>query len=457
MKPSVYNITVDLEDGTTLLYNSASGKLVKMEREQYEEYINMFNSIMPSIKDSAPMNEFKNQLRLGHFIVEDDLDELNYVKAQHYLKRYSSGVYHLEIAPSGSCNMACSYCYYGNHEYENMSYEVETQLLATVKSVFKNKGKLNVTWVGGEPTLAVDTLCRLSRGFIKIAKKEKASYAGAIITNGYLLNRKMALNLKRYGIKMAQITVDGPPEVHDKRRPLKNGEGTFDVIMKNIREISDILPIVLRINIDKTNANKENIIKILDIMDEMSIPRHVTIDFGWVQPRTSSCSCYGIINGFNRQEYARALVELLPLVLERGYDFLFNGMNLSPYFGACPSCGNDCIAISSKGDMYKCLVQLGDTRESFGNLLSPISISNRVIKWLTWDPFEQKECRKCNVLPLCMGGGGCAFPYASLDGSCRNELRCMPFKFEIDQIIKLYYKKVNSVDLKLKYSRKQKC
>ena len=157
MKVSKYNTTVNLDDESVLLYNSASGKLVRLEKEQYKEYTNMLNGITPSLKYGTPVNEFKNQLKLGCFIVEDDLDELNYVKAQHYLKRYSSGVYHLEIAPSGSCNMACSYCYYGNHEYGNMSSEVETQLLKMVKSIFKNKQKLNVTWVGGEPTLAVDT------------------------------------------------------------------------------------------------------------------------------------------------------------------------------------------------------------------------------------------------------------------------------------------------------------
>ena len=50
---------------------------------------------------------------------------------------------------------------------------------------------------------------------------------------------------------------------NDKRRYLKNGQGSFDIITKNIKEIRDILPIRIRVNIDKDNSDD------LDILVEL--------------------------------------------------------------------------------------------------------------------------------------------------------------------------------------------
>lgn len=38
---------------------------------------------------------------------------------------------------------------------------------------------------------------------------------------------------------MFGISLDGPKEVHNKNRPLKNGKPSYDIILKNILEIED--------------------------------------------------------------------------------------------------------------------------------------------------------------------------------------------------------------------------
>lgn len=52
----------------------------------------------------------------------------------------------------------------------------------------------------------------------------KESYQADIITNGFYLSRKNAELLASLGVKTAQITLDGPPDIHDTRRVPRNGK-----------------------------------------------------------------------------------------------------------------------------------------------------------------------------------------------------------------------------------------
>lgn len=439
MKSSKYNFTLELDDGAMLLYNCASGAIVKIPEKDYEKYFNHSDDILSEDVDCDIKRENIAGLKKGHFIVDDDFDELNYIKALHNKERYSPGIYQLGIVPSGKCNFACSYCFYKDHDGGNMSPEVEKRLLETVGAAFKNRKKLNVTWTGGEPTLAADTIIRLSKGFIDIAKSNNAVYASCILTNGYLLDREMASDFAKCGIQLAQIALDGPAEVHNARRPLKNGGGTFDVILNNIRDISDLINVILRINLDRNNAQEEYIERILDQVEEAGVPKKVFIDIQQVVPYTLACSNYVETNGIRHcSNYADVLTEFIPLVTARGYNFMFNGKFLMPALSACPACSPDCLEIAPNGDIYKCIINIGDSKESLGNIMRQEQVSGRVTKWLTWDPFAREECRECNVLPLCMGGG-CPFPDTSLDGGIRNENRCSIYKFKMKEFLKIYY------------------
>ena len=56
------------------------------------------------------------------------------------------------------------------------------------------------------------------------------------VTNGYLLTEAMIINMKEFGTYALQITVDLNKSIHDKRRILANGEGSYDVIIDNIKK-----------------------------------------------------------------------------------------------------------------------------------------------------------------------------------------------------------------------------
>ncbi len=81
------------------------------------------------------------------------------------------------------------------------------------------------------------------------------NYEFSIVTNGSMLTKNMADDLYGYGLRYAQITLDGPREVHDSRRYFVNRRGSFDIILKNLLYVQDLLNVVLRINIDYSNID----------------------------------------------------------------------------------------------------------------------------------------------------------------------------------------------------------
>lgn len=94
-----------------------------------------------------------------------------------------------------------------------------------------------------------------------IEKKRPAiSYFSSIVTNGALLDAELVRKLVSFKCHSIQITIDGWKEIHDKNRIFKNGEGTYDLLIKNINSVVSILPkecqFNLRINLNNVTVDE---------------------------------------------------------------------------------------------------------------------------------------------------------------------------------------------------------
>jgi len=92
-----------------------------------------------------------------------------------------------------------------------------------------------------------------------------AGFRASIVTNGSLLNRKMAQELSSLGLQKVRITLDGPPEIHNYFRPFKNGDESFDIILKNIKEGMDFIK-RLEIAGNYSSSNYKEFPRLLDIL-----------------------------------------------------------------------------------------------------------------------------------------------------------------------------------------------
>ena len=77
----------------------------------------------------------------------------------------------------------------------------------------------------------------------------------SLITNGLLLTPDVVDRLVPYGLYGVKITLDGDRDTHNRMRPLRGRQGTFDKIVENVRRVADIVPITIGGNFDESSAD----------------------------------------------------------------------------------------------------------------------------------------------------------------------------------------------------------
>jgi len=154
---------------------------------------------------------------------------------------------HMTLQLTQDCNLRCKYCIYAesetsrqrSHARKKMNFETAKRAIGFLWDHSVDSSKVNVGFYGGEPLLEFALLQQLVDYCKEVFSGKELSFS--ITTNGTLLNDEMIYYLEKHNIPLA-ISLDGIKEVNDKNRVFANGEGTYDVIMKNIQRIKEIAP-----------------------------------------------------------------------------------------------------------------------------------------------------------------------------------------------------------------------
>ncbi len=432
MKPSRYNYFYELDNGVTLAFNSASGSLAEIEAEHISRIRHLIAH--PDQARSDQDREFMEGLIAGEYLVGDAIDEAAILEAQANAHRHSTATLTLTIAPTLACNFNCEYCFEGQSAVR-MSEETQKALLKFIDTKLYLSSKLLITWFGGEPTLCLPIIENLQQGLIDLAKKHQVEIEPAsIISNGYLLDGNMARRLKRLGIAEVQVTLDGPPEIHDRRRRLRSGKGTFDRILDNMQETSDILDVGIRVNIDRDNADQA--CEVVEILRDRGLLSRVKVYFAQVQSAGDGCAdirdrCYG------QEEFARSQVELYRRLMDKGiyhveYPQASGGI-------ICGALSNIAFVVSPTGHLFKCWEEISlDPAKSVGDIFSSELTDGQkanLAKFQTWNPFTLSDCRECDILPICMGG----CPIHSIKHDSTTSGVCSPWKFNLGDMLEIRY------------------
>ena len=76
-----------------------------------------------------------------------------------------------------------------------------------------------------------------------------------VITNGLLLTPEVVDRLLPFGLNGVKITLDGDRDTHNRMRPLRGGQGTFDKIIANVRQVADKCRISIGGNFDESSVD----------------------------------------------------------------------------------------------------------------------------------------------------------------------------------------------------------
>lgn len=432
MKASRYNRIFQAEDGTWLAFNSWSAALAAIETPDLPFIRSLLADPSGVPCDSAHKREIRELMVQAHFLIEDDEDEIANLKVEILKDRFRTDLLAVTIAPTLDCNFRCDYCF-EEHLRVTMSKTVQQALVAWVQEKAATIGALQVCWFGGEPMLptAFPVVEELSEAFLDLAQSRRINYRAEIVTNGYFLNRAKVERLKSLGVEQIQITLDGPPVLHDRRRILLGGQGTFWRIMDNMKEIVGMLPIQLRINVDRRNAG--GTIDLLELLQREGISDKVNPYIAQVTNGGSACG--NIVEScFDGPDFAMMAADLYREAAKRGlplsrFPFRIRG-------AYCTAERSNGFVIAPSGSIFRCWEEVtSNPTGATGHLLNgeqPFHKRNES-RWLAWNVFDKQECPSCEVLPACHGG----CPLHSMNHPESPRGACEEFKFNLEPLLQI--------------------
>ena len=225
-----------------VLLNTYNKALVMIDKEYMEN---------DTLNESFPDEYITSLEQMGFFISDDCANDLigQAIRKDRKLM--------LSVETSLSCNMRCPYCYQGSHNKPKSKLSDKhiaelTHYCEIVADKFEfDEVVLKV--LGGEPTIVWSITKKVIDGISGFCRKYNKKFNLMIDTNGVLIDE--ILKLRDYDSLLLTIPLTYKL-CHDRVRKLASGEGSYDVIVSNLRKLHELKPeavIVLRHNTDDQN------------------------------------------------------------------------------------------------------------------------------------------------------------------------------------------------------------
>ncbi|MBI9034544.1 MAG: radical SAM protein [Bacteroidales bacterium] len=380
----------------------------------------------------------------GYLVDPKEEEKLFKKKYLDFIDERDQDEVQLFFTPWYSCNFDCSYCF--QDEYTNTNENVQREVIDGfynyVDTQFAHRKKY-ITIFGGEPLLTSPSKKESIKQIIEKATERNLDIA--LVTNGYNISEYIDI-LKSARIREIQVTMDGTQVVHDSRRMLKGGQGSFEKIVQGIDLLlENNIPVNMRMIVDRDNVNN------LPGLARFAIKK------GWTKSpffKTALGRNYELHHCqtnnsrlFSRIEMYQEIYKIVnehPEVLEFHKPsfsiakFIFeNGELPNPLFDSC-SGGKTEWAFDYSGKIYSCTATVGNQGDELGTFYPQIELKHDLIEeWEERDVLSIKECNNCPVQLAC--GGGCAAIAKNRTGKLHAP-DCRPIKGLLELGIGLYSK-----------------
>jgi len=334
------------------------------------------------------------------------------------------------LMPTYNCNLRCFYCFQDHMRTdERFAYLLKRMSIPMADRIFDAMPQIEsmhgieqeagyrrpITLFGGEPLL------RENRDLIEhilVRARDGGTPSLTAITNGTDLDAYEDL-LGPDGLSWFQITIDGIPEEHDRRRIYADGRGSFAQIAANISlALERQARVSIRMNIDRNNVT------------DLPVLAQIFTDHGWADdpgfsaytaPVHASNEKTDRANTFSSWELDQALDELraqhpVMMMIGRPDDGL-RSRALSIFSdGGHPSlqpsyCGahNGMYVIDRFGDLYACWERTGNAKIRIGHIRPDSTVELDQVNagmWRGRTVTSNPVCKQCRYALYC--GGGCA-------------------------------------------------
>lgn len=415
-----------------MLYNTKTGGSLIIYDVNTEVSKELLNNKLGTLKIDT-YKELFEVLVDQEFIIHENMNELLEIKNLHHKHIKDDSVLDLTILPTTKCNFSCPYCFLYDKNKEVMDETCYDSILNLIKNfssktISNMKKRVIINWFGGEPTLRAADIIKFMEAVNEYAAKNNLEVFSTIVTNGYLLNEKMFMEMINVNITQFQVTVDGTKEHHDAHRYLSNGNGTYDQILQNLVDISNIsadynYQMSVRCNFTKSSIQYMN-----DFLEEykkyfsnnfkFNIYFRPVYDYDTKENEIENMrsDLFSLSEGIETQnKFAISVLDKTDNDISRR---MFDPLPMPTYSWCNADRDNHCI-IGPDGKIFMCDTLTGDGNvvgllNSEGNLL----YNGNYTDW-NYDIFNDsrtEKCVECNLLPLCYGS--CRRVRISTSASC---------------------------------------
>ena len=357
---------------------------------------------------------------LGFFLSDEEGERLARTMS-HSSRRVS-----VSIELSLACNLRCPYCYQG---LDKVSRQISPDVLDEFSSwvarlVTESDGveELVVKVLGGEPSIMWSTVDPTLRKVSALCRETGIRFVLMVDTNGCLVEAFLGLD---YPDKLLFTIPVTHPSCHDSVRKTVAGEGTYDLVLRNVSRLQREYPaatIVLRHNTDEHNAPLFG--DYLDDLAERGFTRPL-VDLSY----TASFENTSYRNGMTYPQYQAWRTEkAIPVLLDHGFPVLASPtMNLNP----CQRLEEHSFKLFSDGTVGYCAMDFF-AEERAGAL---VALRDPESTFFANRPTLPEKCARCASFFLC--GGSCMLPCISSLGV----ETCAPdgaFNIAFDEFVRLY-------------------
>jgi len=332
------------------------------------------------------------QKELSDFLVSNEEENQNISYLLNSMV-YQSTRLNITLMMTMKCNFRCVYCFESWIPSDEKCKELdETEIDEWIIWLVKKYHirQVDLCFHGGEPLIEINKIVSIANKLKGFFEKNGVFYLFTIVTNGYLLTPENSKSLSVVGVSIAQITIDGIEEIHDKRRPLANGNGTFATILENIIN-NESIKIYISIVYDTNNA--QNIYQLIDYLNKNKLQKKIRLI---VLSATKPTVDLHDISKFQltQIEDAQLRVSLLKYITDSGFRVPFD-----VDYQLCTMKQKSSFVLTPNKTIYKCISGVGKEAFKLGTLK------------LGSDPFREqsafiengkdRDCQECAYMPIC--------------------------------------------------------
>ena len=309
-----------------------------------------------------------------------------------------------------ACNMRCTYCFADHGAYHAGQQMMTRETAERAVDFLANKTEMPYLYVyffGGEPLLNKDVILHTVQYTNAKAAELGKNVIFGITTNGTILDDELLACFEENGFAI-MVSLDGPKEMNDKLRPMADGSGSCDMVVRNLRRLTELKNIYFGCRAT-TTAEHSSLVEIMKFYD--SLP----LQFCHMEPASQSTQQLEAnekidarnINAFLKEygEVVKAMWQKMknrePVLYRTCLSEIQMLMERMTRRYHC-NMGGGSLTISAEGDIYACQRLVGEPGQSLGSVLDPDIL-------LTYQPYvplssdEKDDCRTCWARYFCAG------------------------------------------------------